>query len=812
MTDIYTMKTIQKTATVFLLFFLLAIQFTGIAQVSKIDTVLSNYSEHYQPEKIHIHFDKFVYNKGETIWFKAYLMAGTELSDASKNFYVDFIDENGKLLKHFITPIFQSSAKGQFDIPGDYLGSFIHIRAYTQWMMNFDSSFHFTKDIIVQQNKTKKPTLTEMETSIHFFPEGGDMVEGLYSRIGFLAVNKQTGMPVDVYGAIKNSKGNLVDSFISQHDGMGSFIIEVQPKETYVAYWKDAFGENHADTLPAAKPAGISMMVQQIKNKEIIQIHRTNELPENFKTIYIVAQMNQHLVYRSKINLSDKTFGVAQIPVDNFPTGVLQVTALDANLFPMAERVAFINNNNHEFITDVNAAEKNLSKRGKNVIEISVPDSINTNLSVSITDAGLPTEKNDIIAQFLLCDDLKGYIHNPAYYFFNAEDSVVKNLDLVMLTHGWRRFNWTKAFAESESAMNYARDSDYIQLKGKMFFPSSIKVPEGQQIFLLLQAKDSSKQTLVLPVASDGSFIQHGAIFFDTLQVFYRLLGDKKLESRSELTFKNGFLPARGSDIRKNYSSPYVWSLNDSSAMQQLKQFGDMQQRLERLRKSTTLLDVTVEGKIRRSIDIMDKKYTSGVFSFGDGYQFDVVNDTRAQSSMSVFHYLQGMVPGLQMSEGELGGGWQLMWRNFAPELFIDEMHTDADMVYNLPMSDVAYIKVFRPPFFGSPGAGPGGAIAIYTKKGDDLKHTPGKGLNSKMLEGYSAYKQFYSPDYSGTTANFTPDTRSTLYWQPYLLTDKHNRKAKIEFYNNDISNRLRIIVEGFNADGKLTRTEKVIE
>jgi len=169
------------------------------------------------------------------------------------------------------------------------------------------------------------------------------------------------------------------------------------------------------------------------------------------------------------------------------------------------------------------------------------------------------------------------------------------------------------------------------------------------------------------------------------------------------------------------------------------------------------------------------------------------------------------MVPGLQISQGGTQG-WQLSWRGGSPELFLDEIRSDVDMVGNMPMSDIAYIKVFRPPFFGAIGGGAGGAIAIYTRKGGDVKSAPGKGLSYKMLEGYSVSKQFYSPDYSGAAQTFTPDTRTTLFWKPYILTDAHNRKAKIEFYNNDISKKLRVIVEGVNADGKLTRTEKVVE
>jgi len=56
------------------------------------------------------------------------------------------------------------------------------------------------------------------------------------------------------------------------------------------------------------------------------------------------------------------------------------------------------------------------------------------------------------------------------------------------------------------------------------------------------------------------------------------------------------------------------------------------------------------------------------------------------------------------------------------------------------------------------------------------------------------------------------PDVRTTLYWNPYILTDATNHKVKLEFYNNDISKKLRVVLEGINADGKLARVEKVIE
>ncbi len=74
--------------------------------------------------------------------------------------------------------------------------------------------------------------------------------------------------------------------------------------------------------------------------------------------------------------------------------------------------------------------------------------------------------------------------------------------------------------------------------------------------------------------------------------------------------------------------------------------------------------------------------------------------------------------------------------------------------------------------------------------------------------------RQFYVPDYDvqGSAANELEDLRSTLYWKPFLLTDKDNKRVKIDFFNNDISKKLRVVLEGFNEDGKLTHIEQILQ
>ena len=132
-------------------------------------------------------------------------------------------------------------------------------------------------------------------------------------------------------------------------------------------------------------------------------------------------------------------------------------------------------------------------------------------------------------------------------------------------------------------------------------------------------------------------------------------------------------------------------------------------------------------------------------------------------------------------------------------------------MLQSMPMSNVALIKVFKPPFIGAMGGGGSGAIAVYTKKGSSA-YNDVKGLDFVNIAGYSPNKEFYSPDYEKDPELDKDDYRTTLYWNPFILTDKTNRKVMLTFFNNDISKRIRVVVEGMNAEGKLTRIEKIFE
>ena len=800
----------------------------------KIDSTLAKYADEYPQEKAHLHFDKGIYYKGETVWYKAYIIAGLDLTDCSKNFYVDWFDDKGTLLRHTMTPMFAASARGQFAIPPDYKGKFVHVKAYTQWMLNFDTAFVFNKDIKVDQVPGEKPigkldpskkaskaekaegvAATPPKThtaTLQFFPEGGNLLNGVANRVAFL-INNEFGLPVGAVGAIKNNKGEFIDSFATEHDGMGSFNVQPDSTQPITVTWVDDYGTTHNSTLPIGLQLGASLQAEPTRSKTLFYVNRTKMASENLSTMYVIATMHQHEIYKSKINLSTRFAATGEIPTADLPSGVLQITLFDANYAPIAERVVFVNNYKFLFTPQIRVTQKGLDKRAMNTIEIEVDDSILSNMSVAVTDANLLTDAGyNIVSDLLLSGDVKGTVNNAAYYFASKEDSVFRHLDLVMLTHGWRRFNWKAVVNGKLPTIINPKETDYMLLKGTIFGNLNKSSMQNQSIFCIMRGKDSSKQSFLLPIDRTGNFSQKGVMFYDTSYIYYQLAGNRSLTDRVEIRFKTGLIEAPSKTYTTVTASPYLWNydVKDTSLLERSRMLYSAKARADRRAAEHQLEDVVVQTKAKRAEDVMDEKYTSGLFAGGDSRQFDLTNDPFAAAAQDVFSYLQGRVAGLQIVNN--GADVSLSWRGSSPELYLDELGVQADQLKTISMNDVAYVKVFPPPFFGSSSGGAGGAICVYTRKGGDVKPTPGVGLTFQTLAGYTPYKEFYNPTYQTNSNTYAEDSRSTLYWNPFVLTNGKTKTVQIEFLNNDITKRFRFILEGIDTDGKLARIEKIIE
>ncbi len=156
--------------------------------------------------------------------------------------------------------VIDGTSYGQFKIPGNYQGQWIHVKAYTRWMLNFDSSFLYNKDLRILTGSRDSVSNNQIKPKLSFFPEGGDLIAGVNNKVAFKATD-QYGRPVKIKGEIRNDSGEVIDQLKVIHDGMGYFYLIPKEGEKLIAYWQDEKVVQHKTELPAVKDSGVSLQV-----------------------------------------------------------------------------------------------------------------------------------------------------------------------------------------------------------------------------------------------------------------------------------------------------------------------------------------------------------------------------------------------------------------------------------------------------------------------------------------------------------------------------------------------------------------------
>jgi len=777
-----------------------------------IDSMMRVYAEKYPQEKIYVKFDKKAYNPGERIWYKAFVFSGFDPSAYSKNFYAEVYDANGSLILRNISPITNSTSSGSFDLPGNFSGTRIRVRAYTAWMLNFDTNFVFVKDIrIIGSSQDSVQHIDQPALSLHFFPEGGDMVAGIENNIAFKA-SDTFGQPHRISGILYDQTGKELLTFNSTHNGMGKFVIVPDKQDAFYVKWKDEKGVEYKSDLPAVRSSGIVLRVVNLSQKVIFSVSRPEESLANQQVI-IIAHMNQQMVYRAIVNLKATTMSGGNIPTGELPTGILQLTVFDMNQVPLAERICFINNHNYFSGAQLSMSAKSLKKRGRNVLEIALADTAQSNLSLAITDAEVDGNRpwdDNIISNLLLTGDLRGYIKDPYYYFQNNSDTLGQQLDLVMLTHGWRRFKW-EDLARGKSPTIKFPVENFLSLNAEVLGIQYSRIAKDESLNVLIYNKDSGSKMLSVPYVNNGKFHLSGLYFFDTAKVYYQFNTNRNLSSESAVLFKNGLFG--GYRKLKPFSMNLaVWSPDDSSLIRKSREVFEEVSRINTQNQKVQYLGaVTVRGRMKSNKEKLDEQYSSGLFSGGNATIFDVMSDGANYAAQNIFSYLQARVAGLQITNA--GSSPTLSWRGSTPAIYLNEMKVDASSISNLNVSEIAMVKVFSPGGASVISGGGGGVIAVYTKRGADRAPDPAiKGLEMARVPGYSIVREFYSPDYLINPEAETDDIRTTLFWNPNLKGNRENTRLSIPFYNSDMTHKFRIILEGYNMDGKLIHAETIVE
>ena len=427
----------------------LPLLYTTAINAQKIEKALTIFNQKFPAEKIYIHYNKEFYTAGETIWFKAYLTINHQPSGLSNNFYLQLTDDAGNVVNNNKYPVTGGTVSGHIDIPDSIAGGIFSVKAFTPAMLIPDADFIYTKSIRIY-SATRKfkdgsiQNLPNPKILLHFFPEGGNLISDIHTVVAFKAIN-EFGYPVDITGIIQAEDSSISIPFKSFHDGMGQVRFKPQFGKKYVAI-TEINGKAERFYLPAVQASGLKLTIQEKKGSKLFIVSRDKRQQLNINNFKVVAQINNSVVYEKDFYFGSHYAVQGIIITDSLPSGILHVTIFNNEDAPMLERLTFVNNREYEAGVTLSLLKHGINPREINTLEFDFPDLAQRSCSVAVTDyqADSAIGKENIISSILLSSDLKGSIYNPGYYFSSQNDSVKTALENLMLTHGWRRFNWKK--------------------------------------------------------------------------------------------------------------------------------------------------------------------------------------------------------------------------------------------------------------------------------------------------------------------------------------------------------------------------------
>lgn len=861
---------------------------------------IDRYRDKYTSEKIHIHTDKPYYSIGDTIWFKSYVVSGqtNQLSDLSKILYVDLISEKDSIKKALRLPIVSGLSWGDFILADSLVEGNYRIRAYTNWMRNFDEAYFYDKVIKIgnsstnvvsnvsytfsktgiKENVEANITYTDLKNNpligkavsytvkldnrdvlkgkgetdsngklqikftnaqpfilksgklntnimldsktqirntypikatsdavdVQFFPESGTVINGIWSRIAFKAVGAD-GLSRKITGTVIDSTNSEVAQFSSGFAGMGSLYLTPQKGQVYTALVRFEDGSEKRISLPKAADSGYVLTITGVDKENLtVKIYAINQTTD--QELILIGQSNGGVSYVSK-NKSNNGVLSALLSKKLFPRGIVQFTVFNSAYQPLAERLVFVRHKTEPLVLTVTTDKPVYKVREKVMLSLDALDSVGKPaagvFSIAITDeSNVPFDdisETTILSNLLLTSDLKGYVEKPNYYFTDVSAEKDKALDNLMLTQGWRKFEWKSITSGVLPAIVFKPEKD-ISLSGKVYNSNGTPAAAGKVTVL-----SAGGNGMVLDTLTDatGGFNFDKLVFNDNTS-FVVQARNAKGKKNVDIQIDRNPLPL----VAKSINAPSAEINVNQSLISYLTNFNEQLKAMGKggfFNRNIVLQEVkikTVKPLVAHSSNLNGPGNADGVI---------VADDLKNCTNLAFC--LFGRVPGLIVKNGAayltrtmgstFGGGGAML-------LIVDGSYMDPTYISAIPPTDVETIEILKNvghlALYGMQGAN--GVLIITTKTGERSlsARSYAAGILNYTPQGYYSSRQFYSPNYDVSQNTSVSDLRSyTIFWAPNIVTTE-NGKTSVEFFTSDKPATYKAVIEGIDFNGSVIR------
>ena len=854
---------------------------------------LKNYARHlalydnfYTQEKVYLHLDNNGYLPGETIWFKAYVFKASSLlpTNLSKVLYVELLSPRGQILQRKTLPIYNGRTYGDFKLdPMLSSSGYYEIRAYTRAMLNWDDAYIFSRvlpvyeepkdttdfaDLRVEEGsyytKTKKPsllrsapepliseqTIKEGKTLLTFYPEGGNITQGLPAKVAF-KITDNKGIAVNEQLNICDNNGNIITTSAVFHDGMGIFELPANWTGGFATLQNDG-GKKFA--LPAARARGCDIHASHNADSTI-SVNILSSPEYRGKDLGLTVTCRAKLCDFIEINVSGND--TVSIPLDKQKEGIMQITLFTPEGEILSERLVWSSVRSSTPSMIIRQNEDSYKPFSPVVLDINLKDAegnpLQADFSLSVRDADTENtpDYHSLQVDMLLASELKGYIRNPEFYFRNDNPKSNRALDLLLMVQGWKRYSWREMAGIDTFKLKQPVEEGLLlngHLRDTHATRNTLKKDKGVNVNILANTPKGVK-LYDTKTDENGNFAFLIPRFYGDYTASISATNMKDRRIYTDIALDRNFSP-----LPKIYEPAEVTPTVSTDLI-----------RTNNLAKSTpkfdwvdTIPDLISKVINLKQVEIKHKKVTYGFnpaklrqWDKGENavkresaLYYDIIEELdkyldRGDAIPNIFEWLVSVNPQFEyepelVRPNESAGGKvsesagegdhfeevpHLTFRGREVAIVVDNdkqangrlpkkhswmMHEFRSMaiVENIERANnITRFTVGGEAEKEYNSSNIASVVYLFTR--DKVPEYYIRGTRRAILHGYSLCDDFYSPDYRLSEPPTASDHRRTLFWNPSLTTDKDG-KTNVIFYSNSRENqRLHINAQGIAINGQ---------
>ena len=772
-------------------------------------------------------YSKWQTNFDEDLLYTRQIQIGNYIDDAVHTNIKYELDNSGKVIAsvevtdNLFAPIPENTVEYSLSINGRTTRHMTQTDSHGFFRFSFRPSGNVTDCIRMNINangrkldrKMQLPSF-EDDFSAKFLPEGGNLVAGIEQVVAFKAVGID-GHSVDVEGFVQTKSGEQVCAIRSEHDGMGKFTITAKEGETYIATLSAKEGVSRTFTLPTVVQSGCVINLKPESDKRLLlQILTSPDYPRS----QLVAIVQSRGIINYVVEDLSHTL---RIPLDKLRSGVAQISIVDKiSRTVVAQRLFFVRGAVAK--ADISTMTKRFAPREFVQLDFAVKNSagnaVKGDFVVSVTDAELLKEDksaDNIFSYMLLNSDLKGHIDNPMYYFESDDAQHNEHLDLVMLTHGWRRYSVDNILAGKKPRITKTFESEQsisgsvVGSTGKSRNPS-VMIFRNRKEYLGVHDLNKTNRFYITGVDSP-----------DTTIYLLQALNREGSSSRVRIKVDPQVYPITPTIAREVFHKKTFSSLTEEYMMRSKQTYFEdggmpvididaveiVAKRTQTFDYSSSLNDFnTVSGDMSRFVSIFDalQRFRQLVVEGNNVY---VASPKLMQSNVSVSH-----------DDSEDSGGIDAVEINMdddkvelMPAVYVNGVQMDMGAIDTYPMSEIISVSYLDK--FESMAAGMGsetGTIILHVKDINAREKFLINSMAEVVVPGYATPVEFYAPDYSVKNDKSKKDNRTTIAWVPQLQSNSLG-DASISFWTADRQSDYRVIIEGITSEGELLHNEMIL-